>query len=55
MSTKQSNIEATRIYRPITLGQVTDKVEACVIAIIDIVMGENLLPPFAESKLWRSV
>jgi hypothetical protein len=52
MSTR--NIEAVRIFRPIALGQVRDDIEACATAIVDLIFGVNLLPPFDKAKLWHA-
>jgi len=53
MSNKIRNIEAVRIHRPVTLGQVRDDVEAAVIAVIAILFGEDLLPPVPFYKMWK--
>lgn len=52
MSTKQSNIEAVRIYRPLTCGQVRDTLDAWTTAVVDILMGVNLLPPHSSKFLY---
>lgn len=54
MNNKTRNTEARRIYRPLTLGQVRDDVEAFAVAVVDIFMKVDLLPPFPQSKLWRA-
>lgn len=53
MSNKIRNIEAVRIHRPMTLGQVTNGVEAAVVALVDIIFGVNLLPPCRPSLMWH--
>lgn len=53
MSNKTRNIEAIRIHRPVTLGQVKDDIEAAVTAIVEILFGEPMLPPYPQSKMWR--
>ena len=50
---KARNAEATRIHRPILEGRVRDDVEAVATAIVDILFGENLLPPAKVDVSWH--